>query len=271
MRSSNPVLNNEAFAPKQWGGIAADLRDGPRFGSSAGAVAKSTTMTITGTVIKTSILLALTIASASGTAIWLKNGGAAAVGQGALIGASLGALALSLVIAFVPKTAPFLAPVYALLKGAFVGAISLFVAARAGDAGAAMVTQAIALTFGIFAALLGAYAFGLIRIGGTMARVILVATAGVALTYIAQMVASMMGFPFLGAIHQSGWIGIGFSLFVVALASLNLVMDFQTIENGVENKAPKYMEWYGGFALLVTLIWLYIEILQLLRKLNQRE
>ncbi len=271
MRTSNPVLNNEAFAPKQWGGIAADLRDGPRFGSNAVAGVKSSTMTIGGTVIKTAILLVLTIASASGTGIWLNNGGLAVVGQGALIGACLGALALSLVITFVPKTAPFLAPVYAVLKGAFVGAITLFVAQRAGDKGAAMVTHAIALTFGIFAALLGAYAFGLIRIGGTMARVIMIATAGVALTYLAQMVASMMGYPFLGAIHEAGWIGIGFSLFVVALASLNLVMDFQTIENGVENKAPKYMEWYGGFALLVTLIWLYIEILRLLSKLNRRD
>jgi len=270
MRTSNPAFRNDAFAPRDWGGIAADLRDGPTFGSTpAKSAVSSTTMTIRGTVVKTSFLLFLCVGVAVLTAVALKNG-ALPASMPIVIGSAIGSLVLGLIVGFVPRTAPYLSPVYAVVKGVLVGAISLAVAERAGPKGGALVAQAIMLTFGIFIALLGGYAFGLVRIGGTMTKVIIVATGGVFIAYLAHFVLSMMGIGILGAIHGGGPIGIIFSLVVVVLASLNLVLDFQMIENGVTKRAPKYMEWYGGFALLVTLVWLYLEILKLLAKLNRR-
>lgn len=113
------------------------------------------------------------------------------------------------------------------------------------------------------------YATGLVRLGGTAMRVIGAATLGVFLLYASQALLGLFGVTFLSAIHQSGPIGIGFSAFVIILASLNLVWDFQNIEDGAKAHAPKFMEWYTGFGLLVTLIWLYIEILRLLDKLRK--
>lgn len=273
MRSSNPALNHKEFAPKEWGGIAADLRDGPRFGSAVeGAPTRgvsSTTMTMRGTVIKTAILLVLCIGTAVMAGMFMRTL-PPGLAMPALIGSAIAWFVLGLVIGFVPRTAPYLAPVYAVVNGVVVGFITLIVASQVKGNGSILVLQAVMLTFGIFIALLAGYAFGFIRIGSTMRKVIVVATLGVCLTYVAHMVLSMMGIGILGAIHGAGWLGIGFSLFVVVLASLNLVLDFQTIETGVANQAPKYMEWYGAFALLVTLVWLYLEILKLLAKLNRR-
>ena len=127
------------------------------------------------------------------------------------------------------------------------------------------------LTIVILAALLIAFSMGVIRLGSTATKVVSVATIGVGLVYLASSVMYWTGFGSIGFIHQGGPIGIGFRLFVIVLASFNLVLDFQFVEQGVENQSPKYMEWYGAFGLVVTLIWLYLEILRLLAKLQSRD
>ena len=146
----------------------------------------------------------------------------------------------------------------------FIGAISAFAESRFPG----IVLQAVGLTFGTLFALLGAYRSGLIRATENFKLGVVAATGGIFLVYLVSMILGMfgVGVPF---IHDSGPIGIAFSLFVVVIAALNLVLDFDFIENGAEAGAPKYMEWVGAFGLMVTLIWLYIEILHLLSKLRR--
>jgi len=255
MRTANPAL--KAFERSQ------------TWDDFEGKVAKVRPMTIQGTVLATSILLAI----CAGVGIWSWNAFAdGTLHQGWGWGGLLGGLVLALVIVFVPRTAPFLSPVYAAAEGLFLGIISYLVPRMYEGAGDEVVIQALGLTFGILAILLIAYASGLVRIGGTAARVIAIATGGIALYYVAGMLFSAFGagwFPRLG--WDASPIGIGFSVVVVILASLNLVLDFQFIEAGVKQRAPKYMEWYGAFGLLVTLVWLYFELLRLLAKIAGRE
>ena len=270
-RTSNPVLSrNDAFAPAGWGGVSAEA---PFVRAGAAANQKSDVMTIKGTAGKTAILLGACIAAAVGS--WdlaVKNQGLA---MPFLLGGMLGGLVLALIITFKPRSAPVLAPIYAVAEGAFLGVLSLIVAQqivqRTGDAGAglSLVFQAVLLTFGILGALLVGYAAGFIRIRGVVAKCVIVGTMGVMLTYAASFLMSMFGFGSIGFIHSNGPIGIGFSLLVIVLASANLVLDFQFIEDGVNNGAPKHMEWFGAFGLMVTLVWLYIEILRLLSKLKR--
>jgi len=261
MRTSNPVLREEVFSAPSDVGFGAQL-DSPR--------AQTRLMTMNGTIVKTGVLLLLCIVSALLAASSIEAGWGIPP-KAFYIGGALGGFVLGLFISFVPKSAPFLSPVYAILQGAFLGAISLAFSGKMQGQASGMVLQAVCLTFGIFGALLAAYSFGLIRVGSTFARCIIVGTIGIALTYLASFVLSMFGITVLSsAINGSGWLGIGFSLVVVVLASLNLVLDFQFVEGGVRSGAPKYMEWYAGFGLLVTLVWLYLEILRLLSKLNRR-
>lgn len=258
MQSNNPAFKNEAFAPREWGGIMSEL-DRP--------AAKPGAMSLEGTILKTGILLVLCVIGA----LWAANIASTLANPfGLTIGASIVGVILSLVICFVPRTAPFLAPVYAIVEGVFLGVVSKTVAERAGPQGAAMVTQAVGLTFGTFAVMLGAYATGIIKGGPTFTRILVIATLGVFLTVIASIVLSFCGVRFLDPLHGSGPVGIGFSLIVVAIAAFNLILDFQMAQNGIRNGAPKYMEWFAGFGMLVTIVWLYLEILRLLSKLNKR-
>jgi uncharacterized YccA/Bax inhibitor family protein len=126
------------------------------------------------------------------------------------------------------------------------------------------------LTMGVLASLLLAYKSGLIKATENFKLGVVAATGGIAILYLVQIGANMLGFQGMGFIHESSWIGIAFSGFVVVIAALNLVLDFDFIESGVEAGAPKYMEWYGAFGLVVTLVWLYLEILRLLSKLQSR-
>lgn len=264
MRTSNPAFSRqEAFAPREWGGIMADLQR-----SETKARVSSTTMTIGGTTAKTGILLGLAVICAAFSFNYAQTNPGVAMPMA--LGGAIGGLVLALIIGFKPTASPFLAPIYALLQGLFLGVISLVFAKQAGPQGAWMIAQAVAITLGILAALLIAFSTGLVRLGTTATKVVVVATMGVGLVYLASFVMSLMGFGGIGFIHQGGPIGIGFSLLVIGLASLNLVLDFQFIEQGVENQAPKYMEWYAGFGLLVTLVWLYIEVLRLLSKLREK-
>jgi uncharacterized YccA/Bax inhibitor family protein len=232
--------------------------------------AKPRVMTIGGTILATSVLLGI----CAGVAILCYGQAQAGAWPMWLLWVGLfGGLGLGLVISFKPITAPFLAPVYAAFEGILVGFLSYAIPIwfNLAEEGPMLVMQAVTLTFGIMAAMLIAFAFGLIRLNSVAMKVITVAVAGVAIYYMAGMLFSIMGaswFPRLG--WDSSPIGIGFSLFVVVLASISLVLDFQMIESGVKNRAPRYMEWYAGFALLVTLVWLYIEVLRLLAKLKRR-
>jgi len=174
-------------------------------------------------------------------------------------------LALALITIFKKEWSPFTAPMYALVEGVFLGAISaLFNAKFPG-----IVFQAVLLTFGTLFALLFAYRSGVIKATENFKLGVVAATGGIALLYLASFVLGFFNIN-VPVIHDSSWLGIAFSLFVVVVAALNLVLDFDFIETGVAQRAPKYMEWYGAFGLMVTLVWLYVEFLRLLSKIQQR-
>lgn len=264
MQSSNPVFaRQEAFSPRGGGGIMDQLRL-----AESGLRAASTTMTVRGTVVKTSFLLAIAVVVAAFS--WNAAQASPSVAMPMVMGGIFGGLILGLVISFNPKASPFLAPVYAGLEGLFLGVISMVVAKSAGPQGTWMIAQAVAITLGILASLLIAFSAGLVRLGSTATRVVIVATGGVCLLYTFNIFAHILGFGGLGFIHEGTPIGIAFSVLVIGLASFNLILDFQFVEQGVQNRAPKYMEWYAGYGLLVTIVWLYIEVLRLLSKLRQK-
>ena len=215
-------------------------------------------MTLQGTVNKTGISLLILLAAAAFT--W----NSAAPQPFVLLGL-VGGLITALVTVFKPTAAPVTTPLYAAFEGLLLGGLSLVFEARYPG----IVINAVGLTMGTLAVLLLAYSSGLIRPSENFKLGVVAATGAVALLYLVSMVMGFFGktIPF---IHDSGPIGIAFSLFVVGLAALNLVLDFDFIEKGAALGAPRYMEWVGAFGLLVTLVWLYIEILRLLAKLQDR-
>ena len=227
--------------------------------TEAGRVVTSEAMTVQGTVNKTAILLALTAGAAAYT--WH---GQAALGSLWIVGA-LGGFIMAMVTVFKKEWSAVTAPIYAILEGLFIGGISSVFEQRYPG----IVVQAVMLTFGTLAALLAAYTMGLIRASSGFRRGIFAATGGIALLYLVSMVLSFFHIQ-IPLIFGSGPVGILFSIAVVIIAALNLVIDFDFIESGAQQGVPKYYEWYGAFSLMVTLIWLYMEILRLLAKLNRR-
>lgn len=222
-------------------------------------------MTISGTVNKTGILLCLLWVAAIFT--WEKT--FAAENPAALypwlIGGSIAGLIIAMITIFKKTAAPITAPLYAVVEGLVLGVLSAFFEMQFPG----IVFQAVLLTFGVLFALLLAYKSGLIKATENFKLGIVAATGGIFVVYMLSMVLGFFGVS-IPLIHESGLVGIGFSLFVVVIAALNLVLDFDFIESGAESGAPKYLEWYGAFGLLVTLIWLYIELLRLLSKLRSR-
>ncbi len=253
LRSGNPALKESTFL---------DLGSGTVVSRDGGA------MTLNGTVNKTGILLLLTVLTAAFS--WnqaLGPGGVPAPGFAVYLwGGAIGGFILAMLTIFKKTWAPVTAPLYALVEGFFLGAISAVYNARFDG----IVMQAVMLTFGILFALLFAYRSGLIKATENFKLGVVAATGGIALVYLATIALGFFGIK-IPMIHESNLFGIGFSLFVVVIASLNLVLDFDFIETGVEQGAPKYMEWYGAFGLMVTLVWLYLEILRLLSKLQSRD
>lgn len=277
MRSSNPILRESAFKSSMAG--AGSLgRAG--VGSAEGERIASGQMSVQGTMLKTAMLLAAVVFAASFT--WRKfmlATDGVATGTNVMpwmIGGVLVGFALSLVIMWKPKLAPSLALPYALAEGLFLGAISAIYARNfSGESavaglGGGIVFQAVTLTFTVALSMFGLYAFRIIRVTERLRSIIFAATGGIALFYMLSFVLGFFGIN-MPLIHSSGMAGIGFSLFVVALAAFNLLLDFDLIERGAKGGAPKYMEWYGAVALLVTLVWLYIEILRLLGKLRSND
>jgi uncharacterized YccA/Bax inhibitor family protein len=220
-------------------------------------------MTVNGAAQKTMALLFLVLCGAAYT--WdlatRKDGSAMGI---AMLG-GIGGLVLALITTFKAQWSPVTAPLYAIAEGLFLGAISAMYAAQFHG----IVLQAVGITFGTALSLMLVYQTGLIRATDKFKIGIVAATGGIFLIYMASMILGLfkINIPF---IHESGMFGIGFSVVVVVIAALNLILDFDLIEQGARSGAPKYMEWYGGFALLVTLVWLYVEVLRLLSKLNSR-
>lgn len=173
----------------------------------------------------------------------------------------IGGFVAALVTIFFKKASPIMAPIYALLEGLAIGGISAFYEVKFPG----IVIQAVGLTFGTLFCLLAAYKSGLIRATENFKLGVVAATGSIALLYLVDMALMFFGKP-IGFIHDGGTFGILFSVVVVVIAALNLVLDFDFIESGVEGGSPKYMEWYAAFGLLVTLVWLYLEILRLLSK-----
>lgn len=182
----------------------------------------------------------------------------------------IGGLILSFVIVFKQKWAPYLAPAYALLEGLAIGGISAIANFAFAEKAPNIVITAVGLTFGVALAMYLLYSFRIIKATEKFKSVIITATVGIAIFYVIVMVMHAFGFNNISFLHEGSTFGIIFSLFVVGIAALNLILDFDMIEKGAEMGAPKYMEWYGAFGLLVTMVWLYFEILRLLMKLNRR-
>lgn len=251
MRTANPALNDNVFSK-----------------SREFAAADAGRMTIQGTVTRSLILVALLVISASWA--WqqsairgdgLGQGGGSAL---ALIG-GLGGFIVAMITIFKKTWAPVTAPIYALLEGLLLGSISAIMEAQYPG----IAIQAVMGTFGTLLGLLAAYRSGLIQATENFRLGVVAATGGIFFIYLISFVLRLfgIGIPF---IHESGLIGILFSVAVVIIAALNLVLDFDFIENGERSGAPKYMEWYAAFGLMVTLVWLYIEILRLLAKMRNR-
>jgi len=239
MRSGNPALQSSTFKKH-----LSEATEG--------------SMTLSGTVNKTGISIILTILSAGYT--WGNP-----FLHGLAFPAILVGLGLAIFITFKPEKSPTLVPIYAVVEGIVLGVISMMFEQMYPG----IVVQAVFLTFGTLGALLLAYKSGLIQPTENFKLGIAAATGGIFIMYLINMIMGFFGSG-MGIITNSSPMGIAFSAFFVIIAALNLVLDFDFIEEGAEMGAPKYMEWYGAFGLLVTLIWLYIEILRLLAKLQDR-
>tara|TARA_B110000967_G_C18738292_1_gene486340 strand:- start:75 stop:812 length:738 start_codon:yes stop_codon:yes gene_type:complete len=239
LRSGNPVLSKSTFT------TTTNVTD---------------TMTIEGTVNKTMISLFLLV----GTGYFTFD----VMNPILLIGCAIGGLIIALITIFKKHWAPVTVPIYAVLEGGLLGGVSFMYNSMYEG----IVTNAIFLTLGILISLLIAYRSGLIKPTENFKLGIAAATGGIAIVYLINFVMGFFGSS-MGVmnIENASLMSVGFSLLVVVIAALNLILDFDFIEEGAEKGAPKYMEWYGAFGLLVTLIWLYLEILRLLAKLNSRK
>lgn len=249
MRSSNPALR---------GGVLKNIQQ--EIGT------ESSTMTAMGTGIKTCMALVILTISAGFTWNMVTNGQNP---QPLMMGGLIVGLILALATTFKPQWAQFTVPIYAAAEGLFLGGISAIIQAAFPEVN--IVFNAVCLTFGTLFTMLVGYQSGWIRMSEKFKAGIIAATGGVMLLYMVSFAMQMFGFGSIGFIHSAGPMGIAFSVFVVVLAALNLVLDFDLIDRMVEGGAPKKYEWYGAFALLMTLVWLYIEILRLLAKLQSRD
>lgn len=256
MRTANPALSDRYFLEESEASYAAP---------------SASVMTINGAVTKTALLTGVLIicGAVSWSMVSPVDGTQASNPMYRMLfglGAPILGLVVALITCFFPKASPITAPIYAVLQGLFLGAISSFFNATYQG----IVLQAAMLTTGVLGVMLLAYASGLIRATEKFRIGVIAATGAICLIYLATFVLGFfgVGIPY---IHSSGPIGIGFSVVVVVIAALNLVLDFDVIERGAAARAPKYMEWFAAFGLLVTLIWLYLEILRLLAKIRNSD
>jgi len=253
IKTSNPALGANTFSnisDAQYGGGLIDAAD---------------RMTLNGTVNKTGVLLICAIATAAWTwHLFLPARDMATVAPLMMLGL-IGGFICAMVTVFKKQWSAVTAPIYALLEGLVLGGLSATLELRYPG----IAIQAVSLTFGTLFVLLFLYRTGVIKVTQKFRLGVVAATGGIFFFYLIEMLLSFFGIQFT-SINGSGLIGIGFSLIIVGIAALNLVLDFDFIEQGVQLGAPKYMEWYGAFGIMVTLVWLYLEILRLLSKMRSR-
>ena len=234
MRTSNPMLKKEAFRKE---------------GASASA------MTIGGTVGKTFIMLILLLATSVYSYIQMIEG---TMKMPVLIGALIVAAIIAFASMFFPRISPFGAPIYAAVEGVVLGSISAVYTMKFGDS---IVLNVVLLTISILFAMLVLYATRVVKVTDKFRTGVMAATLGIMVMYLVVFLLNMFGVT-VPYIHQGGTIGIIISAVVIVVAALNLLLDFDLIENGVRSQAPKYMEWYTAMGLMLTLVWLYLEILR---------
>ena len=298
MPSSNPALNDAIFTRESeaagtgrfdpaWGSPATELPPGlfdPASGTGTGTVPPTSpgangpqgtpndVMRISGTMSATAVLLGFLLVAAwfgwqsVTVTTTINEAGQKIVNADPpawLFLALIGAMGVAFLTIFKPKLARFTGPVYAVLEGLLLGGIShLFDAQYNG-----IVLSAVSVTIGVFVVMLGLYTTRVIKVTEKLRMAIVASTLAICLVYVVSLVLSLFGMS-VPMIHDSGPVGIIFSLVVVGIASFNLLLDFDFIERGVQMQAPRYMEWYGAFGLILTLVWLYIEVLRLLAKLR---
>ncbi|MFC0524677.1 Bax inhibitor-1/YccA family protein [Pontibacillus salicampi] len=244
MRTGNPSLSDKTF--DRYRGMASNEE-----------------MTIQGSVNKTFVLLLLVAATAIYSwNLFVTNPDLAMM---VMIGGAIGGLVFALITAFAPKAAPVTAPIYAVLEGLFIGGISATYEAQFEG----IVFQAVILTLGVLCSLLLAYKSGLIKVTQNFRLGVVAATGAIFVVYLVSFIGGFFGFE-IPHLHEATPLGIAISVGIVIIAALNLVLDFDFIEKGAGAGVPKHMEWYAAFGLIVTLVWLYIEILRLLSKIYRR-
>ncbi|MFZ1800828.1 MAG: Bax inhibitor-1/YccA family protein [Chitinophagaceae bacterium] len=253
LKSSNPTLSE-----KMWN----------RADGNVQAIGTET-MTVRGAINKFGFLLLLVIGAAVYT--WNLHAQLADNTMNTLMMVGIfGGLIVAIAISFKPTWAPLLAPLYAILEGFFLGGISVLFNSMFAEKYPGLIMQAVGLTFGVAIAMFILYNFRIIKVTDKLRSVIISATMGILLFYVISMVLRLFHVN-VGFTYDSSLLGIGISLFIVAIAALNLLLDFDMIERGASGGAPKFMEWYGAFGLLVTIVWLYIEILKLLSRFAGRK
>lgn len=265
MASRNPVLSPRAFGFTGPGGGAPPRTAPGGVRAGVGPQPGAGTFSVDGTISKTAILLILLVASAgfTFTRTFTEDGAPRPGVFAAVIGAALVGLVIALVTTFRPHLAPVTSPVYAVVEGVFVGGISALYSADYNG----IVAQAVGLTVAVLAVMLVLYRTRVIRVTQRFRSIVVAATGGILVLYLATFALGLFGVqvPFL---HDSGPLGIGISLLIVGIAAANLLLDFDFIEQAAEGGADPRLEWYGAFGLVVTLIWLYLEILRLLSRLR---
>ncbi|MBO7134281.1 MAG: Bax inhibitor-1/YccA family protein [Bacteroidales bacterium] len=238
-RTSNPTLREKAF-------------------TSEPAATDGKTMTLKGTINKTIVLFAILLVA--GIVSWKMTMSGMIASSAILMMAAIGGFVLALVTSFVKKASPITAPIYAAFEGIVLGSISsMFEIAYSG-----IVFQAISLTVLVFGLMLFMYKTGILKASNKFVKGVVVATAAIGIFYLVSFIVGLFSSAISDYLMANPLIGIIVSLIIVVVAALNLILDFSTIEDSVNSGAPKYMEWYAGFGLMVTLVWLYIEILRLL-------
>ena len=253
LNSNNPFLNNKTFS------TAVSRKDDVH---QSTIIDYNQDMTLSGTINKSIILFLLLTASAM--VIWWMAFNGLNPMMPAIGGAIVG-LVLVVIAAFKPQYSGYLAPGYALFEGLFIGGISaIFEAMYPG-----IVIQAVGATFVTFLVCLILYKYKIVKVTEQFKSVVVAATLAIATYYLISWLFSMFT-SFVPVHYGNSIMSIGISVFVIVIASLNLFLDFDRIEKGAEQKMPKYMEWYGAMGLMITLVWLYIEFLRLLSKLNSK-
>ncbi|MGL4908761.1 MAG: Bax inhibitor-1/YccA family protein [Bacteroidales bacterium] len=252
LRSSNPALSDKIFEQAR-----------------ANAAHSTSVMTVKGTIHKTLLLLLLAILGASYTwQLFYRNApieNASSIITPYMWGGLLGGFAFSLIAIFSPRRSTWAAPLYAVCEGVFLGAISaIFDFQTQGIA-----FQAVGLTLAVLFLMLTLYRTGIIRVTDKLRSGIIVATGAIAIFYIATWIVGI--FADVSFIHGTSFFSIGISFLIVGIAAFNFLLDFDFIEQGAQNGAPKYMEWFAAFGLMLTLVWLYLEMLRLLSKLQSRD